>query len=252
MQDKIYIIVPFYNEEKLIRDLVDSLKKQTDQFFYVVYVNNNSADASVEVISTHQKDALFTYEIIEEHQKGTGCAADSGFRYAITTHHAKYLARTDADCIPDINWVKSIRKNLIKDNLDFIAGYIKPRTDEIPPLSFIDKMLIPFLLFSFNLLSKLKSGFFGYKYIYFMVAGNNLAITAPMYEKSGGFPRTAIDTVDEDFVLGQSVRKLTKRVRRCRDMVEYNSTRRFRAYGSWNIFMWHHGRAYKPEIVDIR
>ena len=128
----IFVIVPFYNEEKLIGSLVETFKKQTDQVFHVIYVNNNSTDTTVSVLQEAQKQSRFSYEIIEEKIKGTGSASDAGFRYAINTYGAVYLARTDADCLPDFKWVHSIRENLILDKLEFIAGIIKPRTDDVP------------------------------------------------------------------------------------------------------------------------
>lgn len=254
MKEKIFVTVPFYNEEKLLGTLVAAFKRQTDQDFHVVYVNNNSVDTSVEVLTREHKGTLFTYEIIDEKEKGTGCASDAGFRHAITKLNAKYLARTDADCLPDDHWIKIIRENLIDGQLDFIAGTIKPRKDDIP-LSFFNNVLIHVMVFVAELYGKFKFGVRGYKYIFFMVAGNNLAITREMYHASGGFPRTSIDTTDEDLVLAQSVRKLTTKAKKCKNMVVYNSIRRVKAYGHWNILMWYKDRAYKPDspdLVDIR
>mgnify|MGYP003420180386 CR=1 FL=1 len=251
MLEKIFVIVPFFNEEKLIANLINALKNQTDQTFHVIFVNNNSTDSSLEVIKKHQKESLFSYEIIEEKEKGTGSASDTGFRYAIDKLGAVYLARTDADCLPNPKWIAIIRKNLIEEKFDFIGGIIKPRNDDYP-LSRFENLVINGMVFVSDLYGKFKFGIIGYKYIFFMVAGNNLAITSHMYQKSGGFPRTSIDTTDEDLVLAQRVRKITSNVKRCREMIVYNSTRRLRAYGHWNTLMWYNDRAHKPEVIDIR
>ena len=250
MNETIYVTVPFYNEEKLIADLVASFKRQTDQRFHVIYVDNNSTDDSVLVLSRAHEGAAFGWEIIEEKEKGTGSASDAGFRYAIS-NGGVYLARTDADCLVDPDWIASIRRNLIADKLDFVGGVIRARTDDIP-LSPLDRVLIPLMVRGAELFAKVKFGGRGFKYPFFMVVGNNLAITADMYKRSGGFPRSSIDDIDEDLVLGQSVRRLTHKARRCRDMIVYNSTRRLKAYGHWNILMWYNERAYKPKVVDIR
>lgn len=251
MLEKIYVVVPFFNEEKLIGSLVEAFKTQSDQSFHVVYVDNNSTDDSVNVVNLNQKGSQFSYEIIEEKEKGTGSASDTGFKFAIDTHNAKYLARTDADCLPDKNWIQTIRTNLIESQLDFIAGVIRPRTDDFP-LSFFEVFLIKGMIFVSDMYGKFKFGIRGYKYIFFMVAGNNLAITSSLYIKSGGFPRTSIDTTDEDLVLAQRIRRITNRAKRCRNMIVYNSIRRLRAYGCWNTLMWYKDRAHKPKVIDIR
>ncbi|WP_460905839.1 hypothetical protein, partial [Staphylococcus aureus] len=80
-----------------------------------------------------------------------------GFRPAITKLDAKYLARTDADCLPDEHWVKTIRENLIEGQLDFIAGTIKPRKDDIP-LSFLNNIVIHGMVFVAELYGKFKFG----------------------------------------------------------------------------------------------
>lgn len=251
MEETIYVVVPFYNEEKIISTLVESLKQQEDQKFHVIYVDNNSNDTTVEVLHKSHHNALFTYEIITEKEKGTGSASDTGFRYAIDTHNAQYIARTDADCLVHENWVKQVRQHLAMEGLDFVAGIIKPRSDDIP-LTRKDKMVIPMLIFISEWYAKLFKGIRGYKYIFFLVAGNNLAITQHMYKLSGGFPRTSIDTTDEDLVLAQSIRKITTNAKQSKHMVVYNSTRRLKTFGWWNILMWYKDRSYKPPVIDIR
>jgi len=248
---RIVVVVPFFNEEKLLGSLAEAFKAQTDQMFHVVYVDNGTTDSSAAVIHKAQEGSRYTYEIIEESEKGTGCASDTGFRYAITVLNATYIARTDADCLPDPYWIASIRRNLIDAGLDFVAGIIKPRTDDIP-VSRLERFIISLMIFGSDLYGKFYNGIVGYRYIFFMVAGNNLAITADMYLASGGFPRVSIDTTDEDLVLAQRIRKITTKARKCRDMVVYNSVRRLRAYGHWNVLMWYKQRTYRPAVIDIR
>jgi hypothetical protein len=91
-----------------------------------------------------------------------------------------------------------------------------------------------------------------FRYPYLMAAGNNLAITAALYERSGGFPRSAIEEVHEDRALAESVRVLTTHAARCPDVVVYNSIRRVRAYGYVNTLRWYRNHGYRGATVDVR
>jgi hypothetical protein len=85
-----------------------------------------------------------------------------------------------------------------------------------------------------------------------MVAGNNLAITAELYLRCGGFPRTAIEQAHEDRELSERVRTLTRRAAVRHDVVVYNSVRRARAYGYLNTLLWYWAHKYTPAVVDVR
>ena len=85
-----------------------------------------------------------------------------------------------------------------------------------------------------------------------MAAGNNLAITAELYEKSGGFPRSAIEDAHEDRILSETVRTLTARAAVRREIVVYNSVRRVRAYGYINTLRWYRNHGYRDGVVDVR
>jgi hypothetical protein len=85
-----------------------------------------------------------------------------------------------------------------------------------------------------------------------MAAGNNLAITAALYEASGGFPRSAIEETHEDRALSEKVRTMTAKAAVRRDVVVYNSVRRVRAYGYLNTLRWYRNHGYRPRVVDVR
>ncbi|GAA0918624.1 hypothetical protein GCM10009558_029490 [Virgisporangium aurantiacum] len=71
---------------------------------------------------------------------------------------------------------------------------------------------------------------------YRMHAGNNMAITAALYEACGGMPRRPSPT-DRAFL--NRVRRTTAAVTRCPAMVVENSTRRLRAYGLRGAARWY-------------
>ena len=99
----LFVVVPFYNEASGIAATLDALAAQSDKDFALVLVDNASSDRSAEVAmawaSTHSDLRI---ELISEAEKGTGAASDTGFRHAIA-RGARFIARTDADCLPDSN-----------------------------------------------------------------------------------------------------------------------------------------------------
>jgi glycosyltransferase involved in cell wall biosynthesis len=247
-----WVVVPFFNEAGWITATLEALAAQTDRAFSLLLVDNGSTDASgAEIEAFRARHPEMTIEVIVELEKGTGAASDTGFRYAIA-HGARYIARTDADCLPRRDWVANIKRAFVEE-LEFVIGTIKPRSDDFP-LSWGDRIAIPVLIFVASNWGKIyRRGRPGqFRYAYIMVAGNNLAITASMYERADGFPRSRIEDVHEDRVLGDRIRMLTRRTRRKRNVVVYNSTRRARRYGFINTLLWYWEHRYRPQEIDVR
>ncbi len=240
--------MPFYNEAKGIHATIKALADQTDREFRLVFVDNASTDDTAKVVRSVCKSLKLPFEIIVEKQKGTGAAADTGFRYAID-HGAEYIARTDADCSPAINWVQLIKAGF-SDGLEFMGGRLKLRNDDIR-LKALDRIIIPLMLWIGISYGRLCYRGKQFKYPFFMAAGNNTAITADLYERAGGFPRTSIADTNEDTILAEKVRTLTTNAKYRREMIVYNSIRRVRRYGYVNTLLWYSDRKYKGE-VDIR
>lgn len=230
---------------------LEALARQRDTDFSLVLVDNASTDESRSIASRFAErrgtDRTF---VIGEAQKGTGAASDTGFLFAIA-HGAHAIARTDADCIPHHKWVQRIRQALFTDGLDFLGGRIAPRTDE-GPLSTVDRLVLSAMVTLAETYGRLHRRGAQFRYPYFMAAGNNLAITADLYLRSGGFPRSAIEERHEDRELSEKVRTLTTRAARRRDILVYNSVRRVRAYGYLNTLRWYRNHGFRPTVVDIR
>jgi glycosyltransferase involved in cell wall biosynthesis len=248
----LWVVIPFYNEEKRITDTLRALAAQTDDDFTLLLVDNGSTDRTRSVIAAFlagERPGAGAVRIITEPQKGTGAASDTGFRYAIA-HGARWVARTDADCLPDRHWIARIRAAFMAEGLEFVAGHIKPRDDE--RLTLLDRLLIPAIIEVSHVVGRMRRHGPQFKYPYFVVAGNNLAVTAALYERAGGFPRTAIEQAHEDRVLSERIRTLTDRGRLNRKMVVYNSARRLKRYGYRRTLLWYFDHLDVPEEVDVR
>ena len=116
---KISVIIPARNEEENIGKLLSSLEKQTypPHLFEVIVVDDHSTDNTATVVSDYSfvKLILLEADNINSYKKKaieTGIAAASG----------DLIVTTDADCIVQKNWLKTISSFKEKTNTVFIAA----------------------------------------------------------------------------------------------------------------------------------
>ncbi|GAA2564780.1 glycosyltransferase [Pseudonocardia hydrocarbonoxydans] len=242
---RLWVVVPAFDEAAGITATLDALAAQTDRDFRVLVVDNASTDGTADVVRAHPLGA----RVVVEPQRGTGAAADTGMRHAIAAG-ATHLARTDADCVPAPDWTARIRAAFA--DLDLVAGRLLPRTDEGVP-AWQRGVLVAAVSVA-AAFGRLRPGnrVPGALGPYVMSAGCNMAITAALYERAGGFPRTRIQDVHEDRALVNAVRPLTARYGARRDVVVRGSSRRVRAWGLVRTLGWYADHRYRPEHVDIR
>lgn len=254
---RLAVVVPVFDEAAGIGPTLRQLAAQRDDDIDVVFVDNASTDGSREVIERFAAErGLARWRVVHEAQKGTGAAADTGMRTAIASG-ATMLARTDADCIPRLDWTARIRHALTPKadggiGLELVAGLLVPRVDEgLGPVTRTALRAAVRVADAYGVVRPSNNGpeFLG---PYVMAAGCNMAITASMYEACGGFPRTAIEELHEDRAIVNAVRRLTGSYARRNDVVVRGSSRRVQAWGLKNTLLWYKDHAYRPEHVDIR
>lgn len=243
---QLWVVIPAFNEEQSIGATLTRLAAQTDQDFELVVVDNASTDRTAEIVRS------FTgVHLIAETQKGTGAAADTGFRHAIL-NGATHIARTDADCLPDDGWIAAVR-GAFEAGLEMISGPLRPRTDEFK-LKLWERRLLPAVVALAAAFGRVRPGNRDAANLgpYVMMPGCNMAISAALYEKAGGFPRSRIEDLHEDRALVNRVRRLTRAYGLRKDMIVYGSVRRLRAYGLVGTLGWYADHRYTPEVVDVR
>ncbi|WP_338090703.1 glycosyltransferase [Planosporangium thailandense] len=242
----LWVVVPAYNEAGRIRTTLDALAAQSDVDFTLLVVDNNSLDGTADVVREFAATAPMPVELLVEPEKGVGCAVDTGFRYAIGSG-AALLARTDADCLPRPGWVAAARAALTA-GAGMVCGRITARRDENGPLARAGFAVAVAVAAAFGRLRPAHRGS-GYLAPYRMHAGNNMAITAELYERCGGMPRRPSPT-DRTFL--NRVRRTTASITQRRDMVVENSTRRLRAYGVVRTARWYLDRGSGGLTPDPR
>ncbi len=241
----LWVIVPAYNEAAGIARTLRALAEQDDKDVTQLVVDNGSTHGTAGIVRD------LGVQVITESRKGTGAASDTGMRHAIA-HGATHLARTDADCLPRRDWVRNIRR-AFGDGLEMVGGRLRPRTDEFR-LKPWERWLIPAVVRVAATFGRFRPGNRDPAYLgpYVMMPGCAVAITADLYERAGGFPRTAIEEVHEDRALVNAVRRITSAYASRRDVVVYGSVRRLRAYGLFGTLAWYADHRYRPDVVDIR
>jgi glycosyltransferase involved in cell wall biosynthesis len=111
---KLSVVVPVYNEEKLIHKCLDALYDQKLPIDEVIMVDNNSIDSTVKIASQYSG-----LKIIKEKKQGISYARTTGFNSA----KGDVIARIDADTIVSPNWSSTIVNNFQNDTkIDALTG----------------------------------------------------------------------------------------------------------------------------------
>lgn len=251
-----WVVVPVYNEEKLVRSCLESLLAQSDSDFGIVVVDNASTDGSArivrEVAAAHPDRRI---DLVAEAEKGVGFAADTGFRHALA-QGATYLARTDADCLAHPDWVRRIKKRR-DDGFLLVAGGVHTRTDDehySRKFRVLGLAFKPLSMFA-GLLAKVDDGT-PEKRPYLLI-GNNFAVDAQVYQKCGGYPRMHMNDGPTDVPFHVAVRRVIggRNSAHAPEVVVYHSARRYAVFGAVNGAKWYNGRQYKPQdpsMIDVR
>jgi glycosyltransferase involved in cell wall biosynthesis len=250
---RLWVVVPAFDEERSLPGTLRALAGQRDREFTLVVVDNGSRDGTADVVREFAAGHPdFDVRLIGEPQKGTGAAADTGMRFAIG-EGAELLARTDADCVPGAGWTAAVRAALTDGGLQLVTGRLRPRRDEFR-LRAWERWLLPAVVSTAATFGRFRPGNRDpeYRGRYLMCPGCNLGITAELYERCGGFPRTAIEDEHEDRALVNRVRRVEARYGLSRAMVVHGSVRRLRAYGLVGTLRWYADHGIRPAEVDIR
>lgn len=242
----LWVVVPAFNEAARISATLYALAAQTDHDLTLLVVDNGSTDSTADAVRAFAGCAPFPAHVLTEPEKGVGCAVDTGFRHAIAAG-ARLIVRTDADCLPRPGWVAAARRSL-EAGAGMVCGRITARHDEHGPAGRAFFAGLVGLAAAFGRIRPAHRGD-GYLAPYRMHAGNNMAITAELYQACGGMPRRPSPT---DRLFLNRVRATTAAIVHDRDMIVENSTRRIRAYGVLRTAKWYLDQGSGPLTPDPR
>lgn len=110
------IIIPLYNRPAEIRELLDSLTRQTYKHFEVVVVEDGSTEKSEEIVALF-RDRLEAKYFFKENS-GPGLSRNYGAARA----SGDYLIFLDSDCIVPVTYLQEIEDELAEHPVDAFGG----------------------------------------------------------------------------------------------------------------------------------
>ena len=115
---KLTIIIPAYNEEESLKELLPELIAfARQQGFQLIVVNDGSSDGTLEVLKQQKPDEYFQF-YSHKVNRGYGGAIKTGVRNAKT----QYVITIDADGQHDLNDVVQLYQQIIESDADMIVG----------------------------------------------------------------------------------------------------------------------------------
>ncbi len=117
------------NEEKYIGETLKGLINQDfdDSLFEIIVVDGNSTDRTREIAENLLSSSNIKYKVLNEKDFGFyGLCFSRNLVIDHSSETSKYIAYTDADCIVDKNWLKTLHQ-YIEGSGDEIAGAGGPR-----------------------------------------------------------------------------------------------------------------------------
>jgi glycosyltransferase involved in cell wall biosynthesis len=121
------VIVPFYNSELHLTACIESLRAQESVGgnFEMILIDNRSTDGSAAIAAGYPQ-----LIVLEEPSPGAYAARNAGVRRA----RAPLIAFTDADCVVDSNWLRSICEGMEDPEVGMLLGHCRYPADASLPL----------------------------------------------------------------------------------------------------------------------
>lgn len=150
--DLVSIVIPVYNQESLIRHVIDVIYSSTYKNFEVVVVNDGSKDATKEVLDKMSKtDDYPNLKIIHKKNEGKRRAVAAGFYES----KGKYIVFIDSDSIVDKYAIEEFVKCFESDTeVGGAVGHVKVLNAR---KNFLTKCQDAWYDFSFNILRTCES-----------------------------------------------------------------------------------------------
>lgn len=216
---KVSIVIPAYNEEHHIAAAITAALSQTYPGVQVIVVDNASTDRTGEIARS------FPVTVVREDRKGLLYARECG---RCAAAGADIIANTDADCIPDPDWIAAAVKHFEKESVVAVSG----------PCDFYDAqpLLRWFLRATFNYITRPLNDLMQLPIIHrrgYLNGGNNL-VRSRVLEAMGGYD-TSIAFWGEDVDTANRVSKYGRVVFDSKIVVR-TSGRRFANQGVLKTF----------------
>jgi glycosyltransferase involved in cell wall biosynthesis len=137
MTMQLSVVVGTYNRAHLLGGTLAALASQGVPHslrWEIVLVDNNSSDATAEVIAEFSRTTATPVRYVFERQQGLSHARNRGIREA----RGSIIAFTDDDVLPAADWIAEVVGAMDRWNAHGVGGRILPRWETSPPRWLID------------------------------------------------------------------------------------------------------------------
>ncbi len=240
------IIVPAYNAEKTLPDLLDSVFKQTDETkFEIFIVDDSSSDSTAQVARDYQCEVI---------QCPTNRGPASCRNIGTSRAQGEILVFTDSDCQVAPNWLKNLSSCFALNGTDSVMGRL---------------VLLPSTILgdSISALGFPAGGSLGFDKIWRVdeegftnsLSSCNFAIKKDVFEKVGGFDESFPYAGGEDSLLAYKLTKFGYRIRYCPDVIAYHAARdSISSFAKWQFkrgissYLFSQKVQRKIDFIDLR
>jgi glycosyltransferase involved in cell wall biosynthesis len=177
--NKYSIIVPSYNRQEEISDLLNSFKIldfPRDRMELII-ADDGSSDQTSQIVETYQKDFPFPLNFYSQENRGPGAARNMGMEKA----SGDFYVFIDSDCTVPPDWLKNLDEGLHQEKADAFGGRDSSREDFSDVLKAIN-----FSMTSFITTGGLR-GKKGKKLAKFYPRSFNMGLSKELQKKIGGF-----------------------------------------------------------------
>ncbi len=149
IKDKIYFVIPAYNESKVIGDVLCELIDLG--YNNIIVVDDGSSDNTYQIVSNY--DVVCLRHVIN---RGQGAALKTGIDYAIKKDDCEYICTFDSDGQHRISDLKGMIKPLLNDECEIVLGsrFLKRESKKLVPLK--KRILLKGSIFITMILSRIK------------------------------------------------------------------------------------------------
>ena len=124
------IVIPVYNEEESLRELISNIKKvfgNTKKTYEVIFVDDGSTDKSLDILKRIASENKNVRALSFRKNSGKSQALTLGFQMA----NGKYIATLDADLQDDPANIMPLFQKMTRGQYDLVTGWRKNRQDNL-------------------------------------------------------------------------------------------------------------------------
>lgn len=143
----LFAVLPCYNEEKNIIELIEAWKQQESKLLEknivlkLLIVNDGSSDDTLSVAARLEQEKDNVKVINHDVNKGLGQALNTGINYVLAQANAKYLCIMDGDMTQHPYYIHSMLDKIEIEALDCVIASRYRKGSRVEGLSFFRKFL---------------------------------------------------------------------------------------------------------------